>query len=134
MHDDIYDEVLNAIIDMAEAAAGVAIVIGANPPENSLAMTGQAAPNTIFLDIGSNERMSVVCNAKNGDQQTASRQLGAIHAALTRRKDFPSGALWRVYSIETVASPRLIGREGNDRFQWLYGSSLLVKFNTKGID
>lgn len=129
----MYDEVLHAIINMAQAAAGVPIVTGSNPPQDSIAMTGQASPSTIFLDIGSNERMSVVCNAKNGDQRTVIRQLDAIHAALTRRKDFPEGETWRVYSIETIASPRLIGREGNERFQWLYGSSLLVKFNTKGI-
>ena len=118
---------------MAEAAVGVPIVTGSNPPQNGIAMTGSAAPQSIFLDIGSDERMSVVCNAKNGNQQTVIQQLDAIHASLTRRKNFPSGTGWRIYSIETVASPRLIGRESNDRFQWLYGSSLLVKINTKGI-
>ena len=130
----MYDDILQAIIDMAESAAGVPIVTGSMPPDNGIAMTGSASPQSIFLDIGSNERMSVLCNAKNGDQQTVIRQLDAIHKSITRRKDFPAGDGWQVYSIETVASPRLLGREQNPQAQWLYGSSLLVKINTKGID
>lgn len=129
----MYDEILQAIIDMAESAAGVPILTGSMPPDNGIAMTGSAAPSTIMLDIGSNERMSVVVNGKNSDQETVIRQLDAIHRVLTRRKDFPSGADWQIYSIETVASPRLLGREQNPQAQWLYGSSLLVKINTKGI-
>ena len=129
----MYDEILQAVIDMAEQAAGVPIVLGSNPPQNGIAMTGNSSPQTIFLDIGSNERMTVLCNGKNGDQKTIIRQHDAIHAALTRRKAFPSGEGWQIYAIETVASPRFLGRESNNRFQWLYGSSLLVKINTKGI-
>lgn len=129
----MYDEILQAVIDMAEEAVGVPIVTGSNPPQDGLAMTGTSTSTSIFLDIGSDERMSVLCNGKNGNQQTIIRQLDTIHANLTRRKDFPSGDGWQIYSIETVASPRLIGRENNERFQWLYGSSLLVKINTKGI-
>lgn len=129
----MYDEILQAIIKMAEAAAGVPVYTGSNPPKNGIAMTGQAAPQSIFLDIGSNERMNVVCNGKNGNQQTVIQQLDAIHKSLTRRKDFPTGDGWQVYAIETVASPRLIGREQNPQAQWLYGSSLLVKINVKGI-
>ena len=129
----MYDEILQAVIDMAEQAAGVSVVLGSNPPTNGIAMTGSASPQSIMLDIGSNDRMTVLCNGKNGDQKTIIRQLDAIHAALTRRKDFPSGEGWQIYAIETVASPRFLGRESNNRFQWLYGSSLLVKINTKGI-
>ena len=129
----MYDEILQAVIDMAETAVGVSIVTGSNPPQDGIAMTGSAAPESIFLDIGSNERMIVLCNGKNGNQQTIIRQLNTIHRELTKRKRFPQGNGWQIYSIETVASPRLIGRESNNRFQWLYGSSLLVKINTKGI-
>lgn len=129
----MYDEILQAVIDMAENAAGVSIVTGSMPPDNGIAMTGQAAPSSVFLDIGSNERMSVVCNGKNGNQQTVTQQLDAIHKSLTRRKDFPTGNGWQIYAIETVASPRLIGKEANPQAQWLYGSSLLIKINTKGI-
>ena len=85
----MYDEVLQAVIDMAEAAAGTAIVTGSLPPDNGIAMTGQASSAPIFLDIGSNERMSILCNGKNRDQQTVIRQLDAIHRA--QRLYFDSG-------------------------------------------
>ena len=127
----MYDEVLQAVIDMAEAAAGIPIVTGSMPPEDGIAMTGNAGSYPVFLDMGSNESMNIVCNGKNTDQQAVIAQLDAIHAALTRRKDFPSGSAWQIYAIETTASPRLIGREQNS--EWLYGSSLAVKFNVKGI-
>lgn len=127
----MYNDVLQAVIDMAQAAAGIPVVLGSLPPDDGIAMTGNAASFPIFLDIGSNEEMNVVCNGKNTQQQAVISQLEAIHAALTRRKDFPSSDTWQIYAIETTASPRLIGREQNS--QWLYGSSLRVKFNVKGI-
>lgn len=127
----MYDEILQAIIDMAQAAAGVPVYVGSLPPLNGIAITGSSAESSIYLDIGSDERMNVVCNAKNEDQQTAVRQLDAIHRALTRRKDFPTGSGWQIYAIQTVASPRLLLHEQNR--QWVYGSSLLVKINVKGI-
>ena len=126
----MYNDVIQAVIDMAQAAAGAKVVLGSLPPDNGLAMTGNASSYPIFLDIGSNEQMNVVCNGKNTQQQAVISQLEAIHASLTRRKDFPSTDTWQIYAIETTASPRLIGREQNS--QWLYGSSLLVKFNVKG--
>ena len=128
----MYDEVLQAVRRMAEAAAGVSIVTGSLPPDNGIAMAGNASSYPIFLDIGSNEMMTIVCNGKNTEQQTVISQLDAIHADLTRRKRFPSSDTWQIYAIETTASPRLIGREQNS--QWLYGSSLQVKFNVKGIN
>ena len=126
----MYNEVIQAVIDMAQAAASAKVVLGSLPPDNGLAMTGNASSYPIFLDIGSNEQMNIVCNGKNTQQQAVINQLEAIHASLTRRKDFPSTDTWQIYAIETTASPRLIGREQNS--QWLYGSSLLVKFNVKG--
>lgn len=126
----MYNDVLQAVIDMAQAAAGAKVVLGSLPPDNGLAMTGNASSYPVFLDIGSNEQMNIVCNGKNTQQQAVISQLEAIHASLTRRKDFPSTDTWQIYAIETTASPRLIGREQNS--QWLYGSSLLVKFNVKG--
>jgi hypothetical protein len=128
----MYNEVIQAVIDMAQAAAGAKVVLGSLPPDNGLAMTGNASSYPIFLDIGSNEQMNIVCNGKNTQQQAVISQLEAIHASLTRRKDFPSTDTWQLYAIETTASPRLIGREQNS--QWLYGSSLLIKFNVKGIN
>ena len=127
-----FDEILQAVIDMAEAAAGVSIVTGSMPPDNGIAMNGSSSPSTIFLDVGSEERMTVTVNGKDREQHTVINRLEAIHSALTRRHDFPSGTDWQIYAIESVASPRLLGREQNS--MWLYVSSLLVRINTKGID
>ena len=127
----MYDEILQAVITMAEEAAGMSIITGSMPPDNGIAMTGQSSSTPIFLDIGSNENLDVVCNGKNTSQVDIIRLLDAIHQHRTRRKNFPSGNGWQIYAIETIASPRLIGREQNS--QWLYGSSLLVKINVKGI-
>jgi hypothetical protein len=129
----MYDEILQALIDMAETASGVRVVTGSLPPDNGIAMTGTSASAPIFLDIGSNERMNVLVNGKNGDQKTVIQQLDAIHKSLTRRKDFPTGDGWQIYAIETLTSPRLLGREENVQAQWVYASSLLVKINVKGI-
>lgn len=128
----MYDDILQAVIDMAQAASGVTIRTGSMPPDDGIAMTAQGYSDAIMLDIGSNERLNVVCNGKSTDQQTIIAQLDAIHQRLTRRKDYPARNGWQIYSIETTASPRLIGREANS--QWLYGSSLLVKINVKGIN
>lgn len=128
-----YDTITQSIINMAEGAAGVKITLGSMPPDDGIAITGQAAPASIMLDIGSNEAMTIVINGKNGDQKTILQQLDNIHSVLTRRKDFPSGDGWQIYAIQTVASPRLVGREQNNVHQWIYASSLLVKFNWKGI-
>lgn len=126
----MYEEVLQAVINMAELT-GVSVVVGSLPPDNGIAMTGSSSSYPIFLDIGSNESMNVLCNGKNVNQQTVFSQLDAIHQTLTRRKDFPTGNGWQIYAIETQSSPRLIGREQNS--QWVYGSSLTVKFNVKGV-
>ena len=50
----MYDEILQAVIDMAASAAGVPIVLGSQPPEDGIAMTGSTSPRSIFLNIGSN--------------------------------------------------------------------------------
>ena len=128
----MYNEVLQAVIQMASAASGVSVVTGSLPPDSGIAMTGYGGSSPIFLDIGSNEEMNIVCNGKSPNQQTVIEWLNTIHATLTRRKDFPCGKNWQIYAIETTASPRLIGREQNS--QWIYGSSLRVKFNVKGIE
>ena len=126
-----FDEVLQAVINMAESASGVPIVTGSMPPDNGIAMTGSSSPTTIFLDVGSDERMTVLCNGKHREQQVVINRLEAIHNALTRRRDFPSGTDWQIYAIESITSPRLLGREQNS--MWLYASSLLVRINTKGV-
>ena len=127
----MYNEILQAIIEMAATASGERVVTGSLPPDEGIAMIGQAAQMDIALDMGSADRMTIVCNGKSADQQTVIGWLDSIHRSLTRRKDFPSSSGWQVYAIRTLASPRLLSREQNK--YWLYGSSLEISFYTKGL-
>ena len=127
----MYDEILQAIISMAESAAGVQILTGSMPPDDGIAMTGNGYTQDVYLDIGTDERITIVCNGKSARQETIIRLLDLIHDSLTRRKDYPTGTKWQIYDIRTISSPHLIGREPNK--QWLYGSSLAARVNIGGI-
>lgn len=129
----MYAEILRAVIDMAMLTNPYTqIVIGSMPPFNGIAMTGEGGPDRVHLDIGAEQTMNIVCNGKNVDQRAVIRALDKVHRFLTFRKDYPRGDDWQIYSITTIASPRLLGVEQNS--QWLYGSSLLVKFYQKGLN
>lgn len=128
------NDVLQAVIAMAQAATNIRIFTGSNPSNESIAMTGSGSPSAIYRDMDAVRTISIVCNGKSANQKLIIDALDDIHAALTLRKDFPSGNGWKVFSIQTIASPRLIGREESNTNQWLYGSSLLVKFYTKGLN
>ena len=127
----MYDEILQAVREMAESAAGVNILVGSMPPDDGIAMTGNGYNQDVYLDIGTDERITVVCNGKSARQETIIRLLDVIHDSLTRRKDYPATDKWQIYDIRTISSPHLIGREPNK--QWLYGSSLSVRANVGGI-
>lgn len=127
----LYDDIVQAIISMAESAAGVQIVTGSMPPDDGIAMTGNGYSTDVYLDIGTDERITLVCNGKSTSQESIIRKLDAIHNSLTRRKDYPVTDKWQIYDIRTISSPHLIGREANS--QWLYGSSLVARVNVGGI-
>lgn len=127
------DEILQALINMAMFTSPYSqIVIGSDPPINGICMVSTGSPRSTFRDMDTDWTLSVLLNGKNASQQAVSEALNAIHRFMTLRKDFPHGNGWQVYAITTQASPRLIGREQNN--QWIYGSSLQVKFYAKGID
>lgn len=128
----VVNEVFDSVRALARAVPGVYadISVGALPAGNGISMTvATGAPETVFLDRASEQRISVVLNGKHADQRTVSDVLGDIHAALTRRAAYPSGNLWQITAVETVSLPGYIGRE--DDGQWLYGSSLRIKFYFK---
>ena len=84
------------------------------------------APASTFLDKSMAYQHSLVCNAKSASQQVAQEALDSIHVALTQVKTYPSGRTWQITDIETISAPSYLSREQNS--QWLYGSSLRVKF------
>lgn len=122
-----FSEIVEAIAGLAQAAAGVSVTIGALPADNAVCIApASGAPSSTFLDKGMAYQWTLVCNAKNVDQKAAQEVLNAVHLALTQTKTYPTGDAWQITDIGTVAAPAYIGREQNS--QWLYGSSLRVKF------
>ena len=123
-----FSEILAAVMGMAQATNPYAtITAGALPADNGICMTyGPGAPASTFLDKGMAYERTLVLNAKNTSQQAAQEALDAIHVALTQTKTYSSGETWQITDIETISSPSYLSREQNS--QWLYGSSLRVKF------
>ena len=125
---NVFDEILAAVIDMAQDTKPYAsITTGALPADNGICMTwATGTPASTFLDKGMAYQRTIVCNGKNTSQQAVSEALHAIHLALTKTKTYPSTPQWQITDIATVAAPAYLSREQNS--QWLYGSSLRVKF------
>ncbi len=127
----VYDDVLNAVIDLAEQAKPYSdILIGPMPPDNGISIAWSSGNLNTFLDKRAAVRMTAVFNCKHEDQQTASDTLGRLHTYLNMRKNYPSADNFQITNIETIGAPVYLGREENN--QWLYGSSLEVKFFLKG--
>lgn len=124
----VFNDVLLNVINLAEQTKPYAhIVIGALPAENGLSIAwANGAPETTFLNKSSVIDMSAVLNGKHSNQQMVSDALGAIHKALTRHMDYPETEEYQILNIKTIGAPCYLGRENNG--QWLYGSSLQIKF------
>ena len=123
-----FDEILAAVIAMAQGTNPYAtITAGALPTDNGICMTwASGAPASTFLDKRRADQRTRVCNGKNARQHAVSEALHAIHLALTKTKTYPSAPQWQITDLATVAPPSYLSREQTS--QWLYGSSLRVKF------
>ena len=128
----IYNSVLLAVIGMAETADPYApILIGSLPVDNGLSMAIAAGSPVYSMDKGARHELTLVFNGKHTDQAVVSDTLGALHELLTTRTDYPTTAEGcQITSVETLSAPSYLDRENNS--QWLYGSSLRVKFY-KGV-
>ena len=124
----IYNSVLLAVIELASAAEPYApILVGSLPHDNGLSMAIAAGSPTYSMDKGARHELSIVLNGKHTDQATVSNTLGELHELLTTRTTYPTTAEGcQITSIETLSAPAYLDREDNS--QWLYGSSLRVKF------
>ena len=127
----VYDDVLAAVVELANQTNPYAkVTIGPLPPSNGISVAGSAGNLNTFLDKKAAVSMSAVLNAKHKDQRKAADALGKIHTALNMTKTYPSADNFQITNIETINAPSYLGREQNQ--QWLYGSSLEVKFFLKG--
>lgn len=127
----VYDDVLLSVISLAEQAGPYAdIVIGPLPPDNGISIAWSTGALNTFMDKRAAVSMTAVLNAKHEEQSAASDVLGKLHIYLNMRKDYPSADTFQITNIETNGAPSYLGREQNK--QWLYGSSLTVKFYLRG--
>lgn len=129
----MYKSIIDAIVDMAQNLTTFPVVVGSNPSKESIAITGFATVNIENKDKDTLQTYDITINGKSEDQEKLLAELSSIHRKLTLRNDFPSGETWQIYSINTTASPRLIGQEEAERTRYLYGSSLVVKFYALGL-
>ena len=124
----IFDSVLNAIIDLAEHAVQpyANILIGSLPADNGISICIASGSVGYFMDKCGRYNLTLTLNGKHTDQHLVSDTLGRIHMALSRMTVYPSVASCQITSVETQSPPSYLDRE--DGGQWLYGSSLRVKF------
>ena len=126
----VFDRVLNAVIDMAQATDPYAdIVIGSLPADNGISMT-YTTGGVMSTDLkkGMSYEMAVTLNGKNSSQSAVLEALAAIHKALTRTNTYPRDGDYQINDIATISAPVFLEREQNTNVQWLYGSSLRVRF------
>lgn len=127
----VYDDVLESVCGLAEASQPYsAIVIGSMPPDDGISIVWSASSLNEFLNKNAVVTMTAVLNGKHSNQKSVSEALGEIHRVLTRRKAYPEAENFQITNISTVGAPIYIGREANN--QWLYGSSLRVRFFLRG--
>lgn len=127
----VYSDTLDAVVGLIRQLPLYAnIIIGPLPPDNGLSIAWANSVQTTFLDKRQAVEMSAVLNGKHQDQKVVSDALSEIHTALSMRKNYPSADHFQITDISTMSAPSYLGREENN--QWLYGSSLRVKFYLRG--
>nr|DAQ84634.1 MAG TPA: Minor capsid protein from bacteriophage [Caudoviricetes sp.] len=122
------NEVLTAVLAMAQEACGKTIYIGPLLPAGGIsAFVTSGGPRSTFFNKGMAYELSIVIEAKEAGAQTAFDELNAIHQSLSQATEYPTGTGWKITNIETVGTPFYSGRGENSL--WIYTSSLLVKFH-----
>lgn len=127
----VYTDVLEAVCGLINATNPYsAVTVGALPPFNGISIAWASSSNAPFWNKYAAVEMSAVLNGKHENQQTVLDGLGAIHTALSMSKEYPSADNFQITDVSTLSAPSYLGREENN--QWLYGSSLRVKFYLRG--
>jgi hypothetical protein len=129
----MYKEILDSVVKMVQQNTSFKVVVGSNPTPESIAVTGFSTADTTYLDRDTAQTYDITINGKSGDQEALFEELAQLHRTLTLRKSFPHSDKWQIVSIDTSASPRLLGLEQAERTRYLYGSSITVKFYSLGM-
>lgn len=124
----IFDSVLNAVIDLAEQTVQTYadILVGSLPVDDGISMCIASGSAGYFMDKCGRYSILLTLNGKHSDQQLVSDTIGQIHTALSCMTAYPAVNSCQITSIETQSPPSYLDREEGG--QWLYGSSLRVKF------
>lgn len=126
----VYTDVLNAVVGLINDTKPYSkVIIGSLPPQRNFNSLGFSSNNEFFTKRSAVE-MTAVLNGKHEKQKTVADGLGAIHTSLSMRKQYPTADNFQITNISTLSAPTYLGREENK--EWLYGSSLRVKFFLKG--
>lgn len=127
----VYTDVLNAVIELINNTNPYSkVTVGSMPAENGISIAWTSSVNNTFLNKFAAVEMTAILNGKHKKQQTVADGLGDIHTALSMRKHYPISDNFQITDISTLSAPSYLGREQNN--QWLYGSSLRVKFYLRG--
>lgn len=126
----VYSDVLQAIVNLINTETQQTVVIGPLPPDNGVSIAWASNAYNSFMSRNATVDMTAVLNSKDTSQQAAMDVLGEIHTTISNMKNFPSADNYQITDITTATGPNYIGREENN--QWLYGSSLRVKFFIRG--
>ena len=128
----VYSDVLTTVVTLINNLDLYAVAtIGALPPTNGISVAWTSSTNNLFFDKKATVEMTALVNAKNSDQQIALEALSDIHTSLNFMTAYPETDNFQITNIETSSAPTYMGRESNN--QWLYGSSLTIKFYLKGV-
>ena len=126
----VYSDVLQAVVNLINNETQQAVIIGPMPPDNGVSIAWASNTYNPFMSRNAAVVMTAALNGKNTDQQAALDALGEIHTSLSSMKTYPAADNYQITDITTSIAPNYIGREENN--QWLYGSSLRVKFFIRG--
>lgn len=126
----VYSDVLQAVVNLINTETQQTVVIGPLPPDNGVSIAWASNAYNSFMSRNATVDMTAVLNSKDTSQQAAMDVLGEIHTTISNMKNFPSADNYQITDITTATGPNYIGREENN--QWLYGSSLRVKFFIRG--
>lgn len=127
----VYDDVLTSVISLAEQADLYShIVIGPMPPKNGISIAWATGNLNTFLNKKAAVVMSAVFKLQKFRSGNRVGYFGENSHVFKYAKNYPESDNFQITNIKTTSAPSYLGREEND--QWLYGSSLEVKFFLKG--
>ena len=130
--DSVINQVMEAVIELMNSTNPFAgVTRGALPTGPGITCeVGPSMARSMYMDKNTFIPLDVTINGKHPNMLILSDALNAIHGALTRMTEYPSGDGWQITDIKNYTLPQVIGREDNN--EWLMASALSVEFYWRG--